>query len=120
MNITSLTVTFSEYTHTIRSHVEGEAPTIKMAHPISHKRETYGMGINMPQGRDATVINKCQHSKRVGEQRKCTAELTLWHALTSMNTGCPQPLERSGQEGQQGKAHGDGSLGKQRPRHLFL
>lgn len=56
MNTTkSLTVTYCEYTHTLYGHTEG-GNNIKMVHPISHKRETYRMGINMPPGKDAAVI----------------------------------------------------------------
>lgn len=55
---TSLTVIYSEYAHTLYGHTGGRATTIKMVHPVSHKRETYRMGINMPPGKDAAVI-KC-------------------------------------------------------------
>lgn len=56
MITTSLTVTYCEYAHMLYGGTEGRATTIKMVHPISHKRETYRMGINTPPGKDAAVI----------------------------------------------------------------
>lgn len=69
MNTPDQTVTYSESTHKIRGHGEGRGTTINTALTISHTVEAYRMGINMPQGKDAAVIQQMPTVQRVRDRQ---------------------------------------------------
>lgn len=77
------------------------------------------MGINMPQGRDAAVIKymptvqKAWGTDNVHSRADPVACTELHADRLSIVTGKRKYVKRHrpGQEGQQGKAYGDGSLG---------
>ena len=80
-------------------------------------------GLTCHRGEMLLSSNTSQQCKKSGGQIMCTAGLTLWHARRRQAVHShwrENVCEETGQEGQRGKAYGDGSLGTWRLRHLFL